>query len=267
MILDQTRVSEFWRIYTDELIGGLDANKRLSSFTRNTDLIGAFAEASVKSLAQKMSAPYRTSNGSICSLALYDAHQKNVEAGGDGKGTLKQLDLLVWNPSPTPAIFDQSGFSLVSWQSVLGALEIKRTAYSGVGTKMTDTLNWVEEHVDGDIKPGLVSQTKNEKKIVLQDPNWIGLGVICIREYGSKTDSALNELVRSGRTVILMEENADGELRTNVSHVIHLVNFLANARRRAEAMLSINGVNVTAIAEHYENEQPPGLLRKPGIGK
>ena len=264
---------DFWQLCADELVGRLDANQRLKNITNNPELTGAFAEATVRSLAAKMAEPYRTSTGSIFSHSLYESHQKCIAAKLKEKGILKQIDLLIWSALPIPAIFDESGFAIVPWLSVLGALEVKRTSYTGVGRKMTATLDWVEEH-SGGIKEleylpnGDVAtfQVDGKKKNIRRDHHWLALGVVCVKTKDAKSDSLLDDLVKQGRAVILLEEMNNGDLRTNVSHVIHLVNFLAESRRRAHKLLDVTRQSIAADSVGKKlGETPPGPLRKPRL--
>ncbi|MDL2008476.1 DUF6602 domain-containing protein, partial [Vibrio parahaemolyticus] len=126
----------FWKTYTEQLVNSLTANNEIIKFTSNPAVIGAYAESAVTELIRNFMTPHICSTGSLIGTAQVGEK-------------LKQLDLMIWSPTPLPAIFDTAGFALVPQQSVHGVIEIKRSTYSSVGKNMKDTLDWVAKNVEG----------------------------------------------------------------------------------------------------------------------
>ncbi|HHI5412121.1 TPA: DUF6602 domain-containing protein [Vibrio metoecus] len=250
----------FWKTYTEQLVNSLTANSEITKFTNNPAVIGAYAESTVTELIRNFVAPYICSTGSLIGTAQIGEN-------------LKQLDLMIWSPTPLPAIFDSAGFALVPQQSVHGVIEIKRSAYSSVGKNMKDTLDWVEENVKGyrKLKPEVskfVQEGGNPNKLVGKldheifdiDENHIALGVVCVKESRQK-DKVLDSLIESGRAIVLQEIDVNGHIKVNTSHVLHLLEYLKSVRSRIVKKLDYEGVNVESIAINL-GERPPGSLKK-----
>lgn len=255
-------MKEYWRAYADELVDRLTANGRIDNFTKNSALIGAYAEASVSKLIRGTVAPFRCSVGSVI--------------GGDfgPKSDLRQLDLIIWDPTPLPPIFEEGDFALVPYQSVLGVLEVKRSLYPDVADNLKSTLDWVEERVPGhrSAQPSvkeLIRQSGSQKTPIhlseaetyVRDPFHVALGVVCLRLHG-QVSGAFEKLVADGRAVVLQDQSADGRISVRAGHVLHLVEFAKQARVRGLRKLPSEGVDAVAIAEAL-GESPPGPLRRP----
>lgn len=253
--------AEYWKRYAQQLVGSIESNIELKELTRNTALTGAYAESTVRALAQKIILPYSVSTGSVISQHLYKQHRELLDEGKKvaARGVLKQVDMMAWTATPTPPVFESNGFALVPYQSFLGGLEIKRTCYnSKIGQQMVSTLNWLEGLAAEIPKPAEGFPFVIE---MVPDPNWIGLGVICVRTLDCKIDSVLGRLIDDGRAVVLLEEQADGSLSTNVSHVLHLVQFLVNCKVRANNRLGTEGVSSENIGKYF-GERRIGSLHK-----
>ena len=108
-------VSLICRMLCQDLIPIQDMRK----FTSNNDLYGAFAEARVRQFVRRFVAPLRVSHGAI-------AHEGNC---GEGIST-PQIDTIIWQPSPVPAIFEADDFAIVPRGSAVAYMEIKSTPYS-----------------------------------------------------------------------------------------------------------------------------------------
>lgn len=256
-----TKYKAYWERYFAEFTELLTANSRLPQLTRNSSIIGGFAEAAVEDLVFKSIGSGRCSTGTVMSSELELT-----------QASLRQLDLIIWDSTPFPAVFDRAGFAVVPQQSVHGVLEVKRSAYSGVGSKLKDTLDWVEKNVEGErpVKPEIAAMLRNQPSGAVElpaagdifdvDPHYIALGVVCLRER-AQSDKILNELVAAGRAVVLQEVNESGAIRTNVSHVAHLLEFLKQARIRGANRLKSSGVNTEGLALSFD-EQRPGSLKR-----
>jgi hypothetical protein len=101
-----------------QLVSELTPILAIKGVTTNTDLLGKYTEASVRSLVNRIVHPMHVSTGAVLD------HPIPVP--------LRQIDLIVWAPFPAPAIFEVGGFALVPKSSAFGVIEVKRSNYSGV---------------------------------------------------------------------------------------------------------------------------------------
>lgn len=187
--------------------------------------------------------PYKISTGSIVSGEL---HKKYTHASKVEQQQIhKQLDSIIWSSTPNPAIFEEGEFALVHYQSVSGVLEVKRSLYSGVDDKLRETLDWVESIS--------VSDRKDQK--------WNCLAVVCLQQQDQKVSQKMKELIADGRAVILLHEMANGTIKTNVSHVLHLIVFLAECKKRAAKNLETYSLLPQEIGTAL-GEDAPGSLKK-----
>lgn len=93
-----------------QIVLELRPNDTINSFTTNTDLIGAYAEASLRQLVIRMVDPLRVCTGAVISPELC-ANPRS----------LPQLDLIIWSPSPAPTIYCSGDFGLVPRRSALAS--------------------------------------------------------------------------------------------------------------------------------------------------
>jgi hypothetical protein len=135
---------EYWEGYANQLLHGVLPNSQLKRFTRNSALLGTYAEATIYTLLKNMLHPVRVSTGSLISPDLYSNEQAS-----NSKPELKQLDAIAWDPNPFPPIFEEGDFALIPATSAVGVVEVKRSAYSNVGELMHSTLDWAEQHMIG----------------------------------------------------------------------------------------------------------------------
>jgi hypothetical protein len=253
---------EYWESYANQLLHGVLPNSQLKRFTNNSDLLGGYAEATVKTLLKSMLHPFRVSTGSLISPASY----------GNTQHKLKQLDAIAWDPNPFPPIFEEGDFALVPTKSAVGAVEVKRSVYSRVGEKMRDTLDWAEENIDGAsgwrgsgsertvvVQPGIRTSTLQQARLV-PDQHYKALGVVCLREF-LKRNGALNRLIEDGRAVLLIEEQKGGQFSVNAAHVAHLVRFLYICRNRFENRRD-DDISAQEIGDGL-GQKYPGSLVKP----
>jgi len=198
-----------------ELVEELSANSRIRAFTRNTDVIGAYAEASIHRLARRVLAPYRVSTGAVISPELF-------LAGND----IPQVDLVAWTPAPLPALFEVESFALVPRRSVIGVIEIKRSNYSGVGQRIAGVMNRINE---------LTSD-----RLGFDDRTEWGLGIVTLLER-NVSDATLQKQMKAGRTVALLEKHGDRyePVREGVKR---LINFLSRTRERGKEIDGIAGL-------------------------
>jgi len=105
-------------VVAEQLVSELKPILAIKGVTSNTDLLGKYTEAAVRSLVHRIVQPMRVSTGAVLD------HPMPVP--------LRQIDIIVWAPFPAPALFDVEGFGLVPKSSAFGVIEVKRSNYSGV---------------------------------------------------------------------------------------------------------------------------------------
>jgi hypothetical protein len=127
--------------------------------------------------------------------------------------SLRQIDIIIWNPFPAPAIFDVNGFGLVPKSSAFGVIEVKRSFYSGVDVKLEEFMADVETRK-------IVSDPLNSSSL---DNRLAGIGVICVLE--TNVSSRLRTLI-SDQKVIAIFEKVGEETIVRRRDVLVLVNFL-----------------------------------------
>jgi hypothetical protein len=111
---------KFWELYADSFIAPLKPNDSLGNFVRNPSITGPYAEAWIRAMARNMLPQFRISTGAVLRPSDLERNLKSVA----------QCDLIVWNPSELPAIFEQGDFALVPTHSVHAIIEIKRSCSS-----------------------------------------------------------------------------------------------------------------------------------------
>jgi hypothetical protein len=111
------KVDQFWSEYAQAYAHPLLHNELLSRFTSNTAVTGAYAESWIWKLASEMLPKFKVSTG--CIIHASDRALR--------RGKQPQIDLIVWDPSELPAIFECGNFALVPSFSVRGVIEVKRS--------------------------------------------------------------------------------------------------------------------------------------------
>lgn len=108
----------YWDAYAKAFAQPLQGNGLLSTFVTNPNVTGAYAEAWIRSMARNMlSHRFRISTGAVIRQA--DATR--------GLVNVPQCDLIVWDPSEMPAIFESAEFALVPYFAARAIIEVKRT--------------------------------------------------------------------------------------------------------------------------------------------
>src|SRR5258705_13435223 len=102
-----TDPKNYLRQMSDQLAAELVANCTIKNFTNNSELIGQFAEATVRRLIQRAVSPLRVSRGGII-------HE------GICPDNVREADTIIWSPNPVPAIYEAGEFPLVPRLSAMG---------------------------------------------------------------------------------------------------------------------------------------------------
>lgn len=167
---------DYWKIYAQSFVYPLTSNQLFGKLINNPNVTGLYAEAWIRSLAKQMLPNFRVSTGAVIrSSNLSNRDPTNIP----------QCDLIIWDPSELPGIFEQGDFALVPTQSVHGIIEIKRTISSATELKKQlkerkqllrircrkNLLGVVIEHntgvYDGDVSPNWLDDDKWVKEYAL----------------------------------------------------------------------------------------------------
>lgn len=217
----------FVQMLVDQMTSEIAANGALGKLTRNTSLIGNFAESTVRRMICRIVAPLRVSHGSV----IYEDN-----CGTNDKSKPPQIDTIIWSPCPVPAVFEVGDFALVPRGSAVAMLEIKSTNYSGASTAIEEVCNlegplmcWEREHQQPD---------QNDRR---------AMGVICVRT--EKKDDKLDELTAAARAVTLLKYVDADTLKPCPRSIAMLVNFLMRARGRAKALDGSVRLNLDLLDE------------------
>lgn len=225
---------EFLHLLAEQFVSELRPNEAIRKFTTNSDVIGAYAEASLRQFITRVVSPLRVCKGAVVSEQLCSEPSR-----------VPQIDAIIWSPSPAPAIFNVGDFGLVPRSSCFGIMEIKRSAYSGVGKKLAESLN--EDRVYSlvaDVAKNIMVQQEHSENAHFSI--YPGIGVICLKE-DNRSDSELDDLIQKGLAVILFDATT-GQLKPNTEAIHRLINFLILTRLRARVMDGIDLVNVPLLS-------------------
>lgn len=198
----------------EPLADELKPNASLRRFTNNPVLIGAYAEHSVREFIAKAVFPLRVSTGSII-------HEENTPTG------LKQLDSIVWQPSPVPAMFERGNFAIVPRHSAVGYLEIKSSDYAEAADALVEQLNHAES---------LIPYSDKNNKC----PK--ALAVVCIQRKQS-LPSKLVTLEEEGKLAVIFKTEGD-QTKTHAKGMFRLIQYLTYLRGIAR---QVDGAITVAI--------------------
>jgi hypothetical protein len=107
-----------WENYAAAFAQPLQSNGLVSRFVTNADVTGSYAEAWVRLMTHSMlGLKFRISTGAVIRPA--DAAR--------GLAQVPQCDLIVWDPSELPGLFEAGDFALVPFASAQAVIEIKRS--------------------------------------------------------------------------------------------------------------------------------------------
>ena len=200
-------MSEYLEAYAQQFAAGLVSNSAIKAFADNSDVIGAYAESTVRELIRRMVAPLRVSRGTVISGDSFQCPK-----------SVPELDTIIWDPNPLPAIFESGDFGLIPQKSCCGILEIKRSVYN---REIGSTISGSIEKATSLIGCGDAG---------LKKP--LALGVVCLQLEEQRQDSVLKQLVKEEKAVILIRME-NGEPKAIKRGVCVLINYLQAVRWRA----------------------------------
>lgn len=185
-----------------QLVTELTPILEIKGVTSNTDLLGKYTEASIRSLVHRIVQPMRVSTGAVLDYPL--------------PTVLRQIDLIIWAPFPVPAIFEVEGFGLLPKSSAFGVIEVKRSNYPKATAQLESFLADVDSRkVVADYDPWLSPFQDGAKSP--------GIGIICVLE--SAPSKQLAKLIAADRVVAVFER-VGGKTSVRPRDVFVLVNFL-----------------------------------------
>jgi hypothetical protein len=224
----------FLRALASQMTDELRPSESIHRFTTNPDVLGAYAEASLRSFVLKVVFALRVCTGAVISEQLCSQPEK-----------VPQIDTIIWAPSPAPAIYAAGDFGLVPRGGVFGIMEIKRSAYSGVGSNPAERLG--DDRVFSLVAD--IGRRQHEAQLSSPDrdmyPVFPALGVVVLPKP-KQYDTELDRLIQAGRAVVLFEYQ-DQDLVPNPLAIHRLVKFLAMTRQRARAMDGAEYVNLELL--------------------
>jgi hypothetical protein len=119
---------EHWVKYAEAFAHPIQADGLVSNFVTNSAVTGAYAEAWVRWVTKNMlSHRFRISTGAV--IRPSDKIR--------GLRRVPQCDLIVWDPSEMPAVFECGEFALVPLSATRAVIEVKR---NGNREKLTEQL-------------------------------------------------------------------------------------------------------------------------------
>jgi hypothetical protein len=232
---------EFRDLLLDELGVEFAQISRIKKFTRNTDVIGTHAEASVRAFVLRAANPMRVSTGAVIHETVCDQEERSRDPADARKGwKVPQIDSILWSPCMSPAILEHGDFALVPKGNVHGILEVKRSAYAAGQTAIQERMLQAADLVDP------ARMTRDGKEV------FPALGIICLKEQEQTLTAEFKQLVASGKAAVLCEEQSDGDIVVNGAGMTTLVNFINNMRAlslRVAARWNINPPALTPPPE------------------
>jgi len=192
-------IGEYLDTVAAQLVNELQPILAIKGVTANTDLLGKYTEASVRSLVHRIVQPMRVSTGAVLDHPL--------------PVPLRQIDIIIWAPFPAPALFDVEGFGLVPKSSAFGVIEVKRSNYSNVDDRLEGFFADVDARKIVADPGGSVADYRGSP----------GIGIICVLE--AKPSSKLQAWIAADRVVAIFERDGD-TTKLRPRDVLVLVNFL-----------------------------------------
>lgn len=193
-------VDEYLNGIAYQLVYELEPILKVKEVTTNSVLLGAYTEAAVRRLTQRVVAPMRVSTGAVID---YPMPQQ-----------LRQLDVILWAPFPAPGIFEVSNFALVPRSNAFGLIEIKRSNYTEADSQLESFAANV---------PTLAAERHPH---VPGDERYPGLGVVCVLE--GRPSARLKKLLTAEKAIAIFHKSSSDAVNATVraNDVLKLINFL-----------------------------------------
>lgn len=191
----------YWNNFANVFAYPLKANELLGQFVKNTAVTGAYAEAWIMQIAKSMLPQYRISTGVIIRASDKDRDFAKVP----------QLDLIVWDPSELPALFEIEDFALVPNFSARAIIEVKRSC--------------------SDIR-GLREQMEIQKKCLLHEFRSNIFGVVISHNKALFDMEVSPEWLKQERSIPAMTRLLDENNEVDVDGMFAFIYFLSQIAGR-----------------------------------
>jgi hypothetical protein len=179
-----------------QLVQELEPILQIKEVTSNTELLGAYTEAALRRLSRRVVYPLHVSTGAVLDYPM--------------PSPLKQIDLIIWAPFPAPSVFEVDDFALVPRSNAFGAIEIKKSNYSGTDKDL-------EKFVD--TAPALIAAPEAS----VGDSRSAAMGVICVID---RTPSLrLEKLLEEDKATAIFDKRRS-RISVRSKDVLRLINFL-----------------------------------------
>ena len=196
------KIHDYLATVATQLVSELTPILDIKEVTSNTDLLGKYTEATIRSLVHRIVQPMRVSTGAVIDYPMPEV--------------LRQIDLIVWAPFPVPAIFEVDGFGLVPKSSAFGVIEVKRSNYPEAIDKLESFLADVESQK-------IIAAYENKVSSFQDSAMSPGIGIVCV--LTAAPSARLQKLIALKRVVAIFERNGD-KTAVRSKDVFVLVNFL-----------------------------------------
>jgi len=207
----QESLAKYLKRIAQQLVHELEPVMTMKEMTRNSDLLGAYAEAAVRSLVHRIVSPMRVSTGAV--LDYPEAEQ------------LSQIDIIIWMPHPAPAIYEVERFGMVPRSSAFGVLEVKRSNYSGIEDKFDRLMQGARDR-----------KIVSDRGVNLIDDRLPALNVVTVLEKGAS--KRLNQMLDDVSAVAIVDATGD-KPTIRARDVYVLVNFLSYIVWRYSALRAL----------------------------
>lgn len=162
--MDAEKFNEFWSDFAAAFAAPLQANGLLGRFVSNTAVTGAYAESWIGFLASSMLKPLRVSTGAVIRTSDRRSSKPDVP----------QCDIIVWDPTELPALFEQGNFALVHTQAARAIIEVKRSISSV--SKHAEQLQKLQSRLLSEYKRNVLCVVVNHQSPLFVEaptPDWM----------------------------------------------------------------------------------------------
>lgn len=193
-------VDEYLGGIAEQLVHELEPILKVKEVTTNSVLLGAYTEAAVRRLTQRVVAPMRVSTGAVIDYPM--------------PPQLRQVDVILWAPFPAPGIFEINDFALVPRSSAFGLIEIKRSNYTGADEEL--------ERFAANVSV----LAAERHPAVAGDERYAGMGVVCVLE--GNPSARLDKLLAEHKAIAIFQKATKDAVEATVraNDVLKLINFL-----------------------------------------
>jgi hypothetical protein len=186
--------NEHWAAYAEAFAQQLQGNGLVARFVTNPNVTGLYAEAWIRSTARSMlGSRFRISTGAV--IRPYDV-MRSLHG-------VPQCDLIVWDPSELPGLFEHGEFALVPFAAVRAVIEVKRAISNAAELRQ---------------------QLQDRHKLV---PSGFLLGVVVSHAESLRDFECAPDWFARGRSAPAMTRLLDGTNEPDTDGVLAFIYFLS----------------------------------------